>query len=114
MTTTLAPRTSLPGTLRADGYSLPADLTFDEWRGVLDTLHSMQRSVNWWIGDTLVYGERRFPDRHSQALPTAEEDPTGASQSVLKQGRQRLDLGDELSHQDLVGPVRPVQSPSCR
>lgn len=84
MTAGLAMRTGLPGTLRADGYDLPPDLSYDEWRNVLGLAEHIHAASPWWLGDALVYGERRFPDRHSQALPVAEDDPDGARQSRMK------------------------------
>jgi hypothetical protein len=84
MSTTLAMRTGLPGELRQDSYTLPPDLTYAEWKDVLALTEYIAEASPWWLGDALVYGERRFPDRHSQALPTAEEDPSGARQSRIK------------------------------
>jgi hypothetical protein len=85
MTAVLAVRTGLPGSLRADGYDLPPDLTYDEWRSVVALAEYIHAASPWWLGDALVYGERRFPETHAQALPTAEEDPHGARQSRMKQ-----------------------------
>lgn len=84
MGSALALRTGLPGTLRADGYDLPPDLTYDEWAAVLVLTEHIASSSPWWLGDAMVYGERRFPDRHSQAWPTVEDDPAGARQSRMK------------------------------
>lgn len=84
MTTALAMRTGLPGTLRADGYDLPPNLTYEEWCSVLALTEHIASASPWWLGDALVYGEQRFPDLHTQALPTAEDDPDGARQSRMK------------------------------
>jgi hypothetical protein len=84
MTADLAIRTGLPGRLLDNGYILPPDLSYDEWRNVLALTEHIAEASPWWLGDAIVYGERRFPDRHAQALPTAEEDPQGARQSRMK------------------------------
>lgn len=84
MTTALA-RTGLPGVLRADGYTLPADLSFEEWAGVLNLADHIVESSPWWLVDAILYGERHFGERHTQAFPTAEEDPNGKKQARLKQ-----------------------------
>lgn len=85
MAVEIAPRAGLPGLRTQNRYDLPADLTFDEWRSVVGTLQTIDRAVKWWLGDALVFGERRFGEDASAALPTAEEDPYEISQSVLKQ-----------------------------
>lgn len=85
MSVELAPRAGLIGRRTVDRYDLPVDLTFDEWRGIVGTLTTIDRAVKWWLGDALVFGERMFGQEHSAILPTPEEDPHGISQSVLKQ-----------------------------
>jgi hypothetical protein len=84
MMTALAVRTGLPGTLRPNGYDLPDDLSYDEWKGVVALAEHIEAASSWWLGDAIVYGERRFPERHAQAFPTAEEDPSGARQARMK------------------------------
>lgn len=85
MAVELAPRTGLIGVPADDGLILPPDLTFDEWRGVLETAERIEASSPWWVADAMAYGEQAFPAEHAQALPTATEDPTGVRQSRLKQ-----------------------------
>lgn len=71
MTTVLAPQTGLPGRFRDDGYDLPPDLPFDRWCEILETLQIMERSVKWWVGDALRYGEAAYGEKASQAFPDA-------------------------------------------
>ena len=85
MAVELAPRTGLIGRPRTNGLDLPPDLTFDEWRGVVQHVEMIVDASPWWLADAVAFGEAHFGERHSDALPTAEEDPTGASQSRLKQ-----------------------------
>lgn len=85
MTTALAPRTVLPGELREDGITLPPDLTFEQWRETLDSAEWLERASPWILADVLVYGEQRFHEDHSDALPTYEEDPGGHRQAKMKQ-----------------------------
>jgi site-specific DNA-methyltransferase (adenine-specific) len=47
---------------------LPADLSYEHWAGIGSTLQQMNRSLLWWIGDWLLYGEDRWPERYSQAI----------------------------------------------
>lgn len=87
MTTSLAPRTGLPGDLQAQGYVLPPDLSYDEWRDVLALAEHVEAASPWWLSDTMAFGEAKFGEAYSDALPTREEDPTGARQSKLKQAK---------------------------
>lgn len=85
MSVQLAPRTGLIGRPRTNGLDLPPDLTFDEWAGALRHAELLVEAGPWFLVDLMAYGEAHFGERHSEALPTDEEDPTGASQSRLKQ-----------------------------
>jgi hypothetical protein len=85
MTTALAPRAILPGELREDGITLPADLTFEDWRETVNNAEWLDRASPWILADVLTYGEQKWGEDHSDALPTFEEDPTGQRQSRMKQ-----------------------------
>lgn len=52
----------------AGRLAIPERTTFEAWLEIGVTLGHMERSVQWWIGDWLVFGERHFPDRYSQAI----------------------------------------------
>lgn len=71
MSTGLAPQTALPGRFLDDAYVLPEGLPFERWCEVLETLQIMERSVKWWIGDAIRYGEAAYPEKASQAFPDA-------------------------------------------
>lgn len=85
MSVSLAPRTGLPGDLQAQGYVLPPDLSYDEWRDVLALAEHVEAASPWWLSDTMAFGQAKFGEAYSDALPTREDDPTGARQSKLKQ-----------------------------
>lgn len=85
MSTSLAPRTGLIGVPSTHGLALPPDLTFEEWRGALDTADMLVAAGPWFLVDLMAYGAARFGEAHSQALPTAEDDPTGERQARIKQ-----------------------------
>lgn len=61
----------LPGRLRWDGYELPPNLPFERWCEILETLQTIDRSVKWWLGDALRYGEATYHELASQAFPDA-------------------------------------------
>lgn len=71
MTVELAPQTGLPGRFLDDGYILPAGLPFERWCEIVGTLQIMERSVKWWVGDALLYGEAAYGEMASQAFPDA-------------------------------------------
>ncbi len=71
MTTTLTQRLGLPGTRTETSYIPPADLTFDEWCLAMETLQAMERSVKWWLGDLILFGEAAYNEDASQAFPDA-------------------------------------------
>jgi hypothetical protein len=67
----LAPRSGLPGTRTETTYLPPADLTFEEWRSAMHTLQAMDRSVKWWLGDLILFGEAAYGEMASQEFPDA-------------------------------------------
>jgi hypothetical protein len=36
---------------------LPENLSFEQWQDIGLTLHALEGSVMWWVGDWLRYGE---------------------------------------------------------
>lgn len=68
---------ALPGQLSETGYTLPEGLSIGRWLGIGETLHRMERSVMWWLGDWWNYGERRYGEMASQTAKSKVEDATG-------------------------------------
>ena len=50
----------------------PEDLSFEEWSGIGSTLQSVEGSIQWWIGDWLNFGERRYGETYTQAMDATE------------------------------------------
>ena len=48
-----------------------------DWTAVANELIQMQRSINWWLGDLIVYGEAQIGDEIYQYFPE------GVSESLL-------------------------------
>lgn len=115
MTVALAPRTGLIGKPLSNGLVLPADLTFEEWAGALHHADLLVEAGPWFLADLMSYGERHFGERHSEALPTVEQDPTGASQSRMKQAawmaskypRNQRIAGLSYTHHRVVAELEP-------
>jgi len=57
----------------ATGLVLRDGLSYERWTEIGCTLQQMERSVAWWIGDWLLYGERCYGERCYQAV----EETTG-------------------------------------
>ncbi len=56
----------------------PTDMTYDEWERVGSTLQTIQGSINWWVGDWLNEGEKRYGETYAQAV-----EQTGKSEQFL-------------------------------
>jgi N6-adenosine-specific RNA methylase IME4 len=69
---------ALPGTVTETALALPATLSFEEWERTGLLLGRISRACQWWIGDWLNYGERRYGEKYAQAL-----DATGLDYSTL-------------------------------
>lgn len=72
-------RLELPGRVTVVGLDLPEGLTFDQWRGIGHSLQGVERSLMWWIGDWLRYGEKRYGESYTQAV-----EATGASYGSVR------------------------------
>jgi hypothetical protein len=53
---------------RRTGLVFPGNLHFDSWRRLGRQIDLITDSSAWWLGDWLVYGEKRYPDRYQRAL----------------------------------------------
>lgn len=84
MTAALAQEAMLPGRLREDGYELPANLPYERWLSIGETLQQMERSVQWWLGDWWNYGERHYGEMAAQATKDAVKDRTGYAYSTIQ------------------------------
>lgn len=52
----------------AIGLRLPEKLSFEQWLAIGEQLQIAHRSILWWIGDFLAYGEKRFGEEYAQAV----------------------------------------------
>lgn len=58
---------------------IPEGTSFEEWSRLGQTLRQMEKSVMWWIGDWLRFGERKYGETYTQAI-----EATGYSKSHLQ------------------------------
>jgi hypothetical protein len=50
------------------GLSLPGDLPLTDWCDIGTQLLAVNDSSSWWIGDWLVFGNKKYPDRYHRAM----------------------------------------------
>lgn len=51
-----------------NAITFTGDLTIDEWQRLGKHIWVIADSSSWWIGDWLVYGQDRYPDRYREAI----------------------------------------------
>jgi N6-adenosine-specific RNA methylase IME4 len=59
---------AIPGRVSETALDLPAGLSFEEWQRCGGLLGQVGRSVQWWIGDWVNYGEAQYGEKYAQAL----------------------------------------------
>ena len=64
--TTLAARPDVD--LTETSWTPRTDLTFEQWADAGRDLLRMGRAVNWWLGDWILYGERRYGEMYADAI----------------------------------------------
>ena len=92
------------------GLVLPDDMPFELWAGVGAQLLAADRSVQWWLGDWLAYGERWYGETYTQAVDLTGRDYQSLANMtyVSKQvdfSRRREKLS--WSHHAEVAPFEP-------
>lgn len=85
-------RMVLPGCVTTIGLELPETLSFEEWSGIGAALQGVNRSLMWWIGDWLRYGERRWGKMYAQAV-----DVTGRTEQAVTDAKWVADRFGEIS-----------------
>ncbi|MGW3350250.1 LmbU family transcriptional regulator [Nonomuraea rubra] len=53
---------------RRTSLTLPKKMSIEAWKKVGQQIWRISDSSTWWLGDWLVYGQRRFPDRYQRAI----------------------------------------------
>lgn len=92
---------------------IPEGLSFQEWAALGTTLSTVELGINWWIGDWLNYGERRYGDMYEQAtLETGREKQTLADlkwvASKFETSRRRENLS--WSHHRETASLEPAEA----
>jgi hypothetical protein len=59
--------------------SLPATMTIDAWRNIGEQISRISDASTWWLGDWIIYGQVKYPDRYRRAI-----DETGLDYQTLR------------------------------
>lgn len=73
---------TIQGEATQTGLKLPDNLSYEEWEAIGGQLQQAERSLMWWIGDWLNYGERKYGEMYAQAVET-----TGKSYDALRNAK---------------------------
>ena len=94
------------------GLELPEGLGFDEWAGMSDSLLSIGKSINWWLGDWLNYGERKYGETYAAAVEaTGYDEPTLMTIKWVSGAVERSIRIEHLSwsHHRIVASMEPEE-----
>ncbi len=86
--------------------------TFEEWEACFSWAQDAERSIQFWLGDLLEIGERKFGDKYTQALEATEyaeqtlKNFTYVARKVPMERRQPTDKVS-FSHHEVVAPLTP-------
>lgn len=64
---------------RATGLVIPEGTSFEEWTALGEQLQNAERSLMWWIGDWMRFGEHKWGEKYAQAIAA-----TGHSYQTLR------------------------------
>lgn len=59
---------TLPAEFSETSLTLAPGASFDDWRGLMQTLGRIERAEQWWIGDALNQGEAEYGEKYAQAV----------------------------------------------
>jgi hypothetical protein len=54
--------------LNATQLSLPTDLSIDDWQNIGQDICRISNASAWWLGDWLIFGTDKYPDRYRRAI----------------------------------------------
>ena len=94
-----------------NGLSLPKDTSYDIWESLGKSIRLAGKSVMWWLGDWLVFGEDHFKDKMSQAADVTGYDPGTLNNvmSVCRNVPHKNRCGLSFEHHKEVAGLSPAQ-----
>lgn len=93
------------------GLTVSGNPTFEEWQNCGEFLKQAEKSVQFWIGDWLNYGEKKYGETYSQALDETDYDDGTLRNSKwvssrIELSRRRDNLS--FSHHQEVAQLQPA------
>lgn len=104
----------LPGEISETGYVLPKGLAFDEWERVGELLKRVEKSVRWWIGDWMSYGEREYGETYTQAIETTGRSYQDLADMAYVSSKIQFSERSENLSWSHHKAVAPLESPAER
>lgn len=88
------------------------DIPFDQYAKLLERAGAIGDAAKWWIGDLLLFGERRYGHEYAQVLGDARISERQSSRyryvaERVRPSRRRENLS--FSHHEEVAPLEPPQ-----
>jgi hypothetical protein len=90
--------------LHRTGIDIIREPTWDEWYSKVTEFIMVGKSVFWWIGDLLHYGEYKWGDKYLQAL-----DETDYTHGTLRNMNWVAGAVDKSRRQDTVDPWKHME-----
>lgn len=96
--------------LRANALILPESLSYDAWVAIGHELKKYETGIQWWIGDWIAFGERRYGEMYANAIDESQaktwRNYVYVAQSV-KTSRRRDNVS--WSHHAEIASLKPAQ-----
>lgn len=96
--------------LRPNGLVVHGQPSFEDWEEAGKVLKHMEKTVQWWLGDWLNYGEMKWGEKYSQALDRYDYE-YGTLRNVawvanrIESSRRHDNLS--FAHHQIVAPLEP-------
>lgn len=88
------------------------DTPYDAWAFVMSRLQGGEKSLRWWIGDAIRFGERKYGEMYSQALDDTPYVYGTLANSVYVADHIEISLRSEnlgFSHHAAVASLEPEE-----
>lgn len=92
--------------------SFREDTPYEVWSEVVHRLKGAEKSIQWWIGDALRFGERKYGEMYSQALEETDYSYGTLRNAAYVAGQVEMSRRhDNLSfkHHQEVAALEPVE-----
>lgn len=103
---------ALPGVVTETALTLPEGLDLDDWTAAGAMLGRIGRACQWWIGDWLNYGERRYGETYAQGIEATGYEYQTVAQMAWVAGKVELSRRRESlswSHHVEVAALDPAE-----